>query len=282
MMLSVILALASCKVDEGTEPGNDSNPSVSVYQYKVSAPFNEDNDVKIRFATNDVVVEAYYFSEKTSDMEARYNSVGEDGYMDYVIENGTKIDGISGASNVDVTLTGLIGEYTITAVAVSKSSRSMSQTVFTGLEWEDVVQGTYQFGTEDIGSGPMAAKDIIGMNAVQTTLQVCTTNDMLYRFKDIYGTGKHLKINLIDYFNSDESGEYQYFRVPLTETPYTFGNYGAISVSDIGYWQGDESFVTQRGYESGIYEDNNCFICVAYTVSAGYLCYGYDYFVPDN
>ena len=44
--------------------------------------------------------------------------MGENGYMDYVISNGTKIEGVSGNSNVDIFLTDLVGNYSITVVAI--------------------------------------------------------------------------------------------------------------------------------------------------------------------
>ena len=30
--------MSSCKDDEGTEPGNDSNPNIVLYQYAVESP----------------------------------------------------------------------------------------------------------------------------------------------------------------------------------------------------------------------------------------------------
>lgn len=95
-----------------------------------------------------------------------------------------------------------------------------------------------------------------------------------------------MKLNMLDLQGQDESGTYRFFRVPEMATPLsvrlTDGNSYQLSVMDIGYWQGDESFVTAGGYESGMYEDGYCFVCVAYTVSAGTLVYGYDYFVPNE
>lgn len=90
-----------------------------------------------------------------------------------------------------------------------------------------------------------------------------------------------MKINLIDKTATDSQGKYQFFRVPSTLTPYTYGSYGSISVSDIGYWQGNDAFVTDNGYESGMYANHNCFILIAYQVSAGALGYGYDEFIAD-
>jgi hypothetical protein len=273
-LFSALLAtvvLTSCVEDEGTAPGNDPNPVVTIYQYTVAKPLNPDNDVTLRFAANSQTEEAYYLVEKTADKNARVASIGEAGYKDYVVQNGAKLSDISGASDADVTLTDLFGEYTITAVAVGSGKKIAAETVFTGLIWEDVVSGTYYFF--------LPART--GMESNSTTLQSCTTDSKLYRFKDVFGAGYHLKINLLDITATDADGEYTYFRIPVSDTPFTYGNYGAISVRDVGYWQGSDAWVTDNGYESGMYADYYCFLCIQYFVSAGNLGYNYDYFVPD-
>ncbi len=272
LMLGGVVTFVSCTVEEGTEPGNDPEPSILVYQYAASRPNNPDNDVVLRFATNAQTQSAYYLVELTETKEANVASLGEQGYMDYVVENGVQIEGASGDSNVDVTIADLYGSYTITAVAVSGNMKTSSETVFVGLDWTDVATGTYYF---DLG------KNFIGVESVSTVLQVCTTNPDLYRFKDLFGTGYSMKINLIDYTSSDADGEYRFFRIPATDTPYTYGDYGEIGVRDVGYWQGNDAFVTDSGYESGMYANYNCFLCISYYISAGTLNYGYDYFVAD-
>ena len=145
--------------------------------------------------------------------------------------------------------------------------------------WGTFTEYPYVFGTKSVQGNPAAT--IVGQSSAPTTLQVCTTDPTLYRFKDVFGEGYSLKINLIDKTATDSQGTYQFFRVPSTLTPYTYSSYGNISISDIGYWQGDDTFVTDNGYESGMYANHNCFIMVVYTVSAGYLGYGYDEFIAD-
>lgn len=274
-LFAVLLATAtmsSCKVEEGTEPGNDAQPNVVMYSYTAKKPYNEDNDVAIRLAFNNQVEAAYYLFEKATEKESRLASMGEEGYMDYVVSNGIKVTEATGET--DITITDLYGKYAITAVAVSGSQKASAATEFTGLEWSDVIDGTYYF---DFGSS------FVGMESRPTTLQVCTTDATLYRFKDVFGEGANMKIQLMpDYKATDDGGTYTYFRVPAIETPFTYGNYGAVGIRDIGYWQGSEAWVTTNGYESGMYEDYNCFIYVQYYVSAGNLGYGYDAFVPNK
>ncbi len=269
--VTVAFFMASCTEDLGTVPGNDAGPSVVVYQYAAARPANPDNDVVIRFATNNKTTALYYLVEKTDDKAAKIASEGVEAYSDYVLKNGVKVEGASGVSNTDIALSDLYGSYTITAVAVGEGNkRSAGETVFVGLDWADVAAGTYYFTV--LGD--------LGLAEAPTVLQVCTTDNTLYRFKDLFGEGYSIKINMLDIQGNDAGGAYQFFRVPAQETPLTYGDYGAIFVRDIGYWQGDDSFVTEGGYESGMYEDGSCFVFVQYYVTAGNLGYDYDYFVP--
>ena len=273
-------ALTACSEEEGTNPGGDGNPNVVGYQYTPGQPYNADNDITLRFATNNKVEAVYYLSEPEADYNAHISEMGEAGYNDYVVENGTQVEGIEGQSNVDVTLTDMMGTYYITAVAVSGNQKKAYTTTFTGLAWEDVVSGTYIFNAQPVSGSA------IGLPNTPTTLQVCTTDPTLYRFENLFGEGYSMKINMLDLQGQDESGTYRFFRVPEMATPYsiklTDGNSYQLSVMDIGYFQDNESLVTAGGYESGMYEDGYCFVMVAYTVSAGYLCYGYDFFIPNE
>lgn len=265
---------AACVAEQGAVPGNDPAPAVTIFSYTPDLPYNADNDISLRFATNEQTSDAYYLAEPTADRDARVASVGENGYMDYVVSNGERLTGISGESASDVILTDLMGEYTITAVAVGNGGKTASAISFTGLEWENIVSGTYYFGavafTSDFEPRP-------------TVLQKCTSDETLYRFKDVFADGYSLKINILPgYTATDEDGTYRFFRIAAQPTPYTYGSYGSVYIRDIGYWQGNDAFVTNNGYESGMYEDGYCFLCAQYYVSAGSLGYGYDEFVPGR
>jgi len=268
--------ITSCVDDEGTLPGNDSEPVATVYQYAPSRPYNADNDIIIRVAANDKTVEAYYLVEKTADI-----SMSESAYMDYVVSNGTKLAGISGESTADVILTNLFGDYTITVVAVGNGTKTSAKTTFSGLDWTDVATGTYYFAGSGFTASATANLQNLFGTSTPTVLQVCTTDSKLYRFKDVFGAGYSMKINMLTLTGNDEDGEYTFFRIPVAETPAIYGNYGTVSVRDIGYWQGSDAWVTDNGYESGMYGDYYCFLFIQYFVSAGSLGYGYDFFVPD-
>ena len=141
MMILATIGMTSCSEDEGTNPGGDSRPNVVIYQFAPEAPYNADNDLLLRIAVNNKVEEAYYLAELTAEKHTHIASMGENGYMDYVVENGIKIEGISGASDNDVTVTGMIGEYTITVVAVNGNVKIAAEATFTGLKWESIGVG---------------------------------------------------------------------------------------------------------------------------------------------
>lgn len=270
-LLAVVLATAtitSCKVEEGTVPGNDKNPNVVVYSYTAQKPYNEDNDIALRLAFNNQVESAYYLAEKASEKESRLSSLGEEGYMDYVVSNGTKISEVT--ADTDLTLTDMYGKYAITIVAVNGTKKTSASTEFTGLEWNDVVTGTYYFKVIPAVTG----------ESTSTTLQICTTDNTLYRLKDVFGKDSHMKIQLLpDKTATDDDGTYTYFRIPATETPFTDAG-TTIGVRDIGYWQGSTTWITDNGYESGMYEDYYCFFMIQY-YAAKSKGYTYEYFIPD-
>ena len=277
-LFAVVLATAaitSCTVEEGTVPGNDKDPNVVVYSYTAKKPYNEDNDVLLRLAFNSKVEEAYYLAEKATEKESKVASMGEQGYMDYVVSNGTKVADVT--TEADLAITDLYGKYAITVVAVSGTKKASAVAEFTGLEWADVVNGTYYFGVKP---------DVTGKSRA-TTLQVCTTDNTLYRFKDVFGQDSHMKIQLLpDYTATDADGTYTYFRIPATETAITYGSY-TVCIRDIGYWQGSSAWITDNGYESGMYEDYTCKIAAQYYCDGGSFGYGYiggakqEKFVPD-
>ena len=279
MVLFALLAFTACSEDHGTTPGSDAKPSVTAYSYEVTAPLNPDNDVNVRFVFNNKTTEAYYLAEKTADKEAR--ELTEDAYAAYVVANGQELDleddWQSEGYISDLVLTGLYGEYTITAVAVSGSTLSSASITFTGLDWADVVEGTYYF------SNPNTRFLLGNITSRPTTLQVCTTDETLYRFKDVFSTGNHLKINLLpDYTATDDDGTYTFFRVKDQKIGVQYGGQD-VAVRDVGYWQGDDSFITDGGYESGMYEDYTCFIKVQLHIGSSNYGYNYyDYFIPGN
>lgn len=114
-----VFAFASCAQHEGTEPGNDGSPKVTVYTFKPGAPYNADNDLQLRLATNSQTSEVYYLAELASQKETNVASMGEYGYMDYVVEKGKKVEGLGGNSSADIVVTDMIGTYSITIVAVN-------------------------------------------------------------------------------------------------------------------------------------------------------------------
>lgn len=152
-ILVAVAALTSCSEDAGTEPGSDGAPKAVIYTYTPGEPYNPDNDIQLRIATNQQTSEAYYLAELATEKEKHIASMGENGYMDYVISNGTKIEGVSGNSNVDIFLTDLVGNYSITVVAINGNTRTSSSVNFMGIEWSLIGEGYYtapMFGVTDM------------------------------------------------------------------------------------------------------------------------------------
>lgn len=274
---ALTFCFTSCKEDNGTEPGTDSQPAATIYTYEPSAPLNPDNDVNIRFVCNSKTSEAYYLVEKTTEKEA--HKMSEAAYADFVVANGTKLqlteDKHSGGKVSEVTVAGLLGDYTITAVAANGGTKTSATKTFKGLMWEDVVTGTYMYSNANV-------QFLMGeITSRPTTLQICTTDETLYRFKDAFGEGMHMKINLLpDLVGEDEGGVYTFFRVKDQMISEFQGN--KVYVRDIGYWQGDDKYVTDHGFESGMYEDYSCFIYIQCHIGSTNYGYGYDYFIPDE
>ena len=299
MTLFAAFSLVACSEEEGTTPGGDKNPHVTIYQYEAPLPYNADNDVKLRLAANNQVENAYYLAEPANEHDARLKELGEDGYNKYVVDNGTKVnlayptytettedeDGeevegetveiTSYGRSADVVITDMLGDYVITVVAQSGNTLTAEKINFKGIIWNTLAKGIYYFSQPALFGGK---------EATYTTLQVDNDNPTSYRFKDLWGEGYSMKFtSLPDYQDEDEYGTYTFLRVPAQGTSYSYGSYGTVYVRDVGYWQGSDAWVTDNGYESGMYEDYSCFLCTNIYVAAGYLVsYTYDDFIPMN
>ena len=255
----------ACEEEMGTEPGNDSQATVTLYQYAVGEGYDGDCDVAIRIAANSATTEAYAIAETKEAKEQRIASVGENGYADYVVQNGEKLSEIKGASIQDKVFTGLKGECIITVVAVGNGDKKAAQTSFTGISWSDVAKGTYYFSVANINKIYAESKAV--------TLQVCDSDPTSYRFKNLFGDNNHLKFTKTAESNSDGGA---ICRVPAQITPLTFGTHGEVGVRDVATWQNDDSYL-----DCALYNDGNFYVWVQYFVSAGSLGHGYDEFIPE-
>jgi hypothetical protein len=269
MLAFALTTISSCKVDEGTDPGNDSEPVATIYQFKAENPYDSDSDVKIRVAANSATAEAYIFAEKVADKTARLASLGKDGYMDYVVTKGVKLDKIAGSSVQDYTVTGMNGEYAITVVAKNGDRKMSAETSFTGVLWNTIATGTYTFCAKSVR--------FFG-TSVETSLQVNASSPTIYRFKNVYGEGVNLVFTLTDQKGKDADGvPFTYLRVAAQATGATFGTYGNVSVRDLATWQESDDYLDNR-----LYSGNKIKLWLQYYVSAGNLGYGYEDFVPKK
>lgn len=259
-----MMTFAACTEDAGTTPGSDSQATVTLYQYTAEDPYDSDCDVRVRIAANSATTEAYALAETAAEKEQHVAQLGTEGYNDYVVANGEKLSEIHGASIQDKVFTGLKGENVITVVAVGGGSKKASEIQFTGISWTDVATGTYYFSVANIQR--------IYASEVTTTLQYCDSDPSSYRFKNLFGSGKHLKFTKTSSTYTDGGAV---CRVAAQATPLTFGSYGTVNVRDVATWQNDDSFL-----DCALYDDGYFYAWVQYFVTAGNLGYGYDEFVP--
>lgn len=281
VLLAGVTFLTSCEKAEGTLPGNDVNPYASVNTFSVSSPYDPDVDVAVKFAANSATTSIYYFAETTAKKEAR--NLPEAEYAKYVIEHGKqitdlKVNEFDGAYVADVVIQSLEGgENTISAVAVNDQSQTLSSGTFFSYTWSDVCTGTYYYAIASIAN-------YVGASSSTATLQKNDFDDTKYRLVGAYGNSVKLPINLLPDYTGKEDGEkYIFARVPDTATGLNHPSAGAISVRDIGYWQKNDAFVTDNGYESLFFPDSyHIYLYVQYYCSAGSFGYNYDEFVPNN
>ncbi|ROT07046.1 hypothetical protein EEL33_07700 [Muribaculaceae bacterium Isolate-037 (Harlan)] len=271
-----MLGLWACSADEGTMPGTDKEPVVTVYTYAPTDPaLNPDNDVTVRFATNSATTDVYYMYQLTTEVDAEVEK-NEAAFIDKVISTGQKIS-VNGAENVEINLIDIHGANTICAVAVGNGGKTLGSATFLGLDWEQKKLGTFYI-----------QQAFIGTKSTEAALEVCTTDPSLYRIKDAFGEGYSMKMQLLNKQGQDEDGVYTLFRIPATHTPWKVklqnGTTPDLWVQDIGYWQGNASFVTDvTGYENGFYKDDgSAFFRIAW-MAGDMGCVSYDtpsYFVP--
>lgn len=281
LLFAVVAAFSavSCTVQEGTLPGFDLYPHVVMTLSTPDATvYDTDCDVAVRVAANDATSEVYYFVEPTAVKEAR--NLPEAEYANFVISNGQKLNvtasEFDGALIANLVAQGLSGDNTLSAVAVGGGETFIASKTFFGVKWNTIATGSYTFVKEAIASRAGGA-------TIPATLQQRDDQPDTFRFKDLYGVGRSLMFYLLPGYEAEDAyGHYIYARVDPQETGLTYGSYGGISVRDVGYWQGDDSWVTEGGYESCFYDNSYlCYMMVQYYVSAGSLGYGYDKFIPD-
>ena len=263
----VALTATSCSEEEGLMPGNDKNPAVTLYLYDTPAEYDGDCDAYFGLFSNNQATDIYYLAELTSEKESHVASMGEDGYVDYIIQNGTKV-----SANVDapayVVLTSVFGDQTISAVASNgkKKSDKAHSVQFNGVQWNTVCKGTY---TRPAGK---TYTKILGEEQ-ETELQVLSTDPTSYRFKNLYGPNKHMYFTYTGDAYDEDGGVF--CRVPAQSTNHTYSTYGNMSVRDVATWQSDDSYL-----DVALYPDGYWFAWVQYYVAAGSLSYGYDEFIP--
>uniref|UniRef100_UPI0040272120 hypothetical protein n=1 Tax=Prevotella sp. TaxID=59823 RepID=UPI0040272120 len=208
MLLSLTL-FAACQEDEGTDPGHDSTPVASVYEYAVGDGYNADNDCRFRVATNSATQEVYYLAQL--DEEKKALNMTDQQYADYVVEKGTKIE-VKASSDADVYVKNLHGLYDITVVAVKGNTKTLQSFQFSGIDYKPLGQGTW---TSSFFSD--AWKVDVEYSAVGNR----------YRIKNVYKNGYGFSF-------SPNGSNVTVYPNGAIETGYVHARYGMVSISDQG------------------------------------------------
>ena len=270
------LALSSCKEEYGMEPGNDSNPVVTVYRYAPSSEYDGDNDQKVRFVSNGKVSQAYYLAEPKANKDELIKSKGESAYIEKVISEGTAIS-FDKEGLFETVITEMTTDYAISAVGVNGSNKSLRSTVFNGIPWDSAteVHGEYEATRPNIVNAIGGAKH-------EAVFQRHQTNPNMFRVKNAFGPGTKITFTLTDDQREDNGGKFTVIRIPAQVLSFSARNDNPVSVRDIGVWQGDDAYVFENGFLNKMYEDNNLVFYVQFYDASGSLGYGRDYFRPSN
>lgn len=274
------LCISSCDPNadvilENDNSGTTGEPYATINQYTVDGDYNPDNDTRLRVTFNENVSEAYYLVELSAEKKQFIEENGQQAYMQRVVDNGTSITIEEETRSADIIITGIAGENDITVVSVGKDKKMKANTAFfTGITWMDVCTGTYLTSV----LAPLG----IPAELPNKKLQVADVNPNMYRIVDLYKSGYSLKFTKIENTGVDEGGRFNMIREEWQPIGLNYGQYGPLYIQDIGYWQGDDSFVLAGGYHGGMYEDNSIFFYHAYCIGDGRsLGYDYEFFIPN-
>lgn len=271
-LLLPALVFTACTEDEGTTPGNDGGPNLTIYEQTTTLPNDADVDATYRVATNNKTEQLYYLAEPTASASS------DDAYAQKVVSQGTAVtlgtDTVSGGKVADVVVKDMPGEYTVSFVAVNGNTRTLKQVSFTGLVWNDIASGTYRL------SGYYSYWADSRTNPA--TLQQLSTDPTQYRIKNAFGTGNHLRFVSTGTTGSDDDGAYTYVTVADQVTPYEYGSYGSIYIRDAATRYNDNSYITDPTYGCKLYDSHDVTFVLNFHVSAGNIIgLTYTYFIAD-
>lgn len=261
-----MVTFSACTEEAGTEPGGDSQPKITLYQYATSVAegYNPDNDTHLRVAVNNRVECLYYLAEPTTTRDAYVQANGEEAYYQYVVDNGTRVDVTDGL--VELYITGIRGENTITVVGVGAFDGAITAASanFLGYVWNTVSTGQVRAPIMD---GTTAFTWADGF-----ALQQREDNPNIYRIQNLYGAGYNLIINVQseaqteagDYYG-EEGVSFRLVTLTTLGTPYSTSD-GQLSLSDYATYMNDTGYL---GYNR-LYENNHLYVYSLLSVPAGY------------
>lgn len=161
--------MASCSDREGTEPGTDGQPVVTIYSLSVPSGYDSDVTCALRLVPNNQVANMYVFSEPQDAKTDFVAANGEQAYMDRVISEGTAYEG---GSDQNVIVANVLGYYTTTVVAVAANgARQAFENVFKGVQWVD-------------GGTATVSENLAGLSGTVTVQRQSDTN--IFRVVGLY------------------------------------------------------------------------------------------------
>lgn len=129
---AVAASFCGCEESEGTDPGSDAAPVVTIYTNNVPDGYSSDNTVSLRVCPNNMVEKMYVYTELKDDKDAYIASNGGAAYITRVVENGSEYKG----EDTDLVITDLEGLYATTVVAEDAGgSRLAYENIFKGVVW---------------------------------------------------------------------------------------------------------------------------------------------------
>lgn len=283
VLAMAIFGVTACHPEfEGQMPGNDKEPMAALYAFaptKADGAYDADTDLRLIITGNDKTQQVFYKAFKTSDREG----MSETQVISEVLSSGQSVS--NPGEGVNVFVTGMQGNYTISAVAVNGSKQNLTETTFFGLTWTDVCTGRLR--TRFADQATTAYEYLTGV-----VLQKNEDQPGLYRLKNPFGTGVNLQISVTpSHEEYDASGwanegdgdyfglpiPYQYIHIAKTALGFEAGAYGEVSVGDYTSVRGSD-----YDYYCRMYNDYNIKVYGYYVGSAsGNIGSGWLYYYPD-
>lgn len=263
----VATTMVACTEEVGSEPGNDPNPVVTIYDIDCPADCDPDQTAALRLAPNNKVAKMYILAELKAQKDAFVKEKGEAAYADYVVQNGSEVS----KENLDVVIPELMGLHAITVVATDAAGKKFSyETSYKGILWIDAGEALVWQNMCHNGVAYFSG-------AVKVQRQDdCNTFRVIDMYHQLGGSAVPSNPGSVLTFEFDANHKLVSFGTSYE--PYIYVNFGG----DHGYWVPGQ-YPSYCYVESGSDEDGDYGYVSHLVVSGGSLYTGgYIYFYPQE